>query len=111
LSALNARIGGVMRKKLVGLALGAALVLVAGPATAGDSGDAWITTKAKISLLTTDGVSASKINVDTVDGKVTLHGKVPTAAEKSKAESTVKAIEGVKDVKNLLQSRTPSSRR
>lgn len=67
------------------------------------SNDTWITTKAKISLLTTDGVSGTKISVDTVDGKVTLHGKVPTAAEKAKAESTVKSIEGVKEVNNLLQ--------
>ena len=48
-------------------------------------------------------MSGTKIDVDTVDGKVTLHGKVNTAAEKAKAESTVKAIEGVKEVKNLLQ--------
>src|SRR5262249_50723366 len=30
-------------------------------------------------------------------------GKVPTAAEKAKAESAVRGIDGVKEVKNLLQ--------
>ena len=91
-----------MHKKLLGLALCGALTLAAGTAGA-DTSDTWITTKAKINLLTTDGVSGTKINVDTVDGKVTLHGKVPTAAEKTKAETAVRGIEGVKEVKNLLQ--------
>lgn len=51
--------------------------LVAVPAVA-DSNDVWLTTKAKIALLTTDGVSATGVNVDTVNGAVTLHGKVRT---------------------------------
>jgi osmotically-inducible protein OsmY len=92
-----------MRNRTLGLALSAALVFSGVSAAAAASNDTWITTKAKISLLTADGVSGTKIDVDTVDGKVTLHGKVETAAEKAKAESTVKAIEGVKEVKNLLQ--------
>jgi osmotically-inducible protein OsmY len=92
-----------MQKMLLGLALCGALALVGAGTAAADTSDAWITTKAKISLLTTDGVSGTKINVDTVDGKVTLHGKVPTAAEKTKAETAVRGIDGVKEVKNLLQ--------
>jgi osmotically-inducible protein OsmY len=92
-----------MRNRILGLALSAALTLAFSAAVSAAGNDAWITTKAKISLLTADGVSGTKIDVDTVDGKVTLHGKIPTAAEKAKAESTVKSIEGVKEVKNLLQ--------
>jgi osmotically-inducible protein OsmY len=65
--------------------------------------DAWITTKVKMSLLTTEGVSGTAINVDTVNGTVTLHGKVASDAEKTKAETTAKAIEGVQGVRNLLQ--------
>lgn len=65
--------------------------------------DPWITTKAKMALLTTDGVSANDINVDTVNGKVTLHGTVGSDAEKTKAESVVKGIEGVAGVRNLVQ--------
>lgn len=82
-----------------GLALAA---LVAGPALA-DSNDVWLTTKAKIALLTTDGVSITGVNVDTVDGAVTLHGKVKTEAEKEKATLAVRSVDGVKSVRNLLQ--------
>jgi len=65
--------------------------------------DAWITSKAKIALLTTAGVSSTAVSVDTVDGSVTLHGKVESAEEKSKAEEEVRKISGVKEVRNLLQ--------
>ena len=34
---------------------------------------------------------------------VTLSGTVASAAQKAKAESTAKAVEGVKSVKNMLQ--------
>lgn len=65
--------------------------------------DAWITMKTKIALMTADNVSTSDLNVDTVAGAVTLHGKVETAAEKSNAETVAKGIDGVKSVQNLLQ--------
>ena len=77
------------------------LLLTQAPASAAQS-DAWITTKAKMSLFTTDDVSATAINVDTLDGVVTLHGKVATKAEKAKAEDAVKRLDGVKSVRNLL---------
>lgn len=65
--------------------------------------DAWLTTKAKIALLTADGVSVTAVHVETVDGKVTLHGKVKTQGEKTRAADVVSHVDGVKDVKNLLQ--------
>jgi hyperosmotically inducible periplasmic protein len=65
--------------------------------------DAWITTKAKFALLTTEGVSGTAVHVDTLGGQVTLHGKVPSAEEKANAEAAVKKIDGVKSVRNLLQ--------
>src|SRR6185369_12008874 len=46
---------------------------------------------------------ATDVNVDTVDGRVTLHGKVRTAEEKTKAEQVAKGIDGVTEVRNLLQ--------
>ena len=61
--------------------------------------DAWVTAKTKMALLTTEGVSGTGINVDTVDGTVTLHGKVPSTAEKAKAEAEAKKIDGVKEVR------------
>ena len=65
--------------------------------------DAWITTKVKVSLATTEGVDPSEVHVDTVRHEVTLHGTVNTAAEKQTAERTAKAIQGVTAVRNLLQ--------
>jgi hyperosmotically inducible protein len=90
-----------MKSLKIGLA--AALVFAGVVAAQADTKDAWLTTKAKIALLTADGVSATAVNVDTVDGQITIHGKVATAAEKAKAEQTVRQLDGVKDVKNLLQ--------
>jgi hyperosmotically inducible protein len=93
----------MFRKGLFGLALSAILALGAAPSARADTKDPWITTKAKIALLTSEGVSATAVNVDTIDGRVTIHGKVKTAEEKAKAETVVRQIEGVKEVKNLLQ--------
>jgi hyperosmotically inducible protein len=89
-----------MKRMLIGLFVAGALAAVSGSAYANDS---WITTKAKLALLTTDGIHVSAPNVDTVEGKVTLHGKVESAAEKTKAAETVQKIDGVKSVDNLLQ--------
>jgi hyperosmotically inducible protein len=96
------------KKRTASTFVAATFVLALGVANAATP-DSWITTKAKMSLYTTSGVSGTAINVDTVNGVVTLHGKVETAAEKSKAESTVKSIDGVKQVRNLLQV-VPSAR-
>jgi hyperosmotically inducible protein len=84
-----------------------ALVLalsVSAPARAeGWVSDAWITAKAKIALLTTQGLTATDVSVDTLDGHVSLYGKVPAAPDKATAEAAVKKIDGVRSVKNLLQ--------
>lgn len=81
-----------------------ALILVfAGVAGAADVPDAWVTMKTKVSLMTTEGLSAMDLNVDTVKGIVTLHGKVATEAERAKAETVARGIDGAKEVKNLLQ--------
>lgn len=72
--------------------------------------DPWITLKTKIALATETDVSAHQVNVDTVDGRVTLHGKVDSAAEKTRAEEIAKKIEGVTTVRNLLQAVPPEKR-
>ena len=89
---------------------GLALMLSAGAARAADTPDSWITMKTKVSLMTSDKVSTSDLNVDTVNGVVTLHGKVATEAEKAEAARIAKGIDGAKDVKNLLQV-VPESQR
>jgi len=82
----------------------AALILAAAwTAAAATPPDAWITTKAKLALITSDKVSARDVNVDTTNGQITLHGKVRSAAEKAEAEHLVKKLDGVKGVRNMLQ--------
>jgi hyperosmotically inducible periplasmic protein len=82
--------------------LGAAMLALAGLGiAAADAPDAWVSTKAKIVLLTSAKVSGA--NVDTENGTVTLHGKVETEAAKEKAGSDVGKLDGVKNVRNLLQ--------
>ena len=95
---------------LVAAALALGVCLSGAPAIAADTPDAWITMKTKIALMTADNVSAADLNVDTVKGVVTLHGKVATEAEKAKAEQVAVKIDGVKSVKNLLQI-VPGSKR
>jgi osmotically-inducible protein OsmY len=88
-----------MNAMLAGLVLGA---LALAPAMA-DSRDVWLATKAKVALLTAEGLSAKDVDVAAVEGVVTLHGKVRTGAEKTKAGQVVGAIEGVKSVTNLMR--------
>ncbi len=95
---------------VIASATGLILVLATGIANAANTPDAWVTMKTKVALITTDGVDTQDLNVDTVNGVVTLHGKVATEAEKLKAEKVALGIEGTKEVKNLLQV-VPQARR
>ena len=99
-----------MKKIAVTVALVAALVAISSVVAHADVKDSWITTKSTIVLLTMDGFSVNGANVDTINGKVTIHGKVATAADRTKAEQTVRGVDGVKSVKNLLQI-VPGSKR
>lgn len=88
----------------VGGAAALLAIVVSAPAMAASTPtDAWITVKVKLSLATTEGVRATEVNVDTVGRRVTLHGIVNTAAEQETAAKTAKAVEGVLEVRNLLQ--------
>jgi hyperosmotically inducible periplasmic protein len=92
-----------MKKIAVTVALVGAMFVASAVAARADVKDSWITTKAKIALLTMDGFSVNGVDVDTIDGKVTIHGKVATAGDRTRAEQTVRNVDGVKTVKNLLQ--------
>ena len=63
--------------------MSAILILALAPIAQARVKDAWITAKTKIDLMTTDGVRTSDLNVDTVNGVVTLHGHAPTAMQSS----------------------------
>ncbi|HEY8924066.1 MAG TPA: BON domain-containing protein [Polyangia bacterium] len=63
--------------------------------------DAWLTTKVK-SALTSEGLDALHVHVDTKDKIVTLSGNVDSAANKAKAVRVARDVTGVLDVKDHL---------
>lgn len=85
-------------------AAGLTALLCAAPTVAGmDTPDPWITLKSKTQLYRTLGSAASDINVDTHEGRVTMHGTVVNEGVKREAEDVVSKIHGTDRVKNLLQ--------
>jgi hyperosmotically inducible periplasmic protein len=65
--------------------------------------DAWIHTKIVAQLIGNTATPERKINVDVVEGAVTLRGTVDTAEAKTEAERVAKGTEGVKKVTNQLK--------
>jgi hyperosmotically inducible periplasmic protein len=96
------RIGN--RYAQAGIAGLAIFVFMASTAVWGmESSDAWVTTKAKVAILSSVGTTGTSVHVDTVDGLVTLHGTVASTKEKRAAEKATREVEGAKDVRNLLE--------
>lgn len=87
-------------------------VLIAGGVATAQAGasDAWVSTKVKMLLINSPVVGGMPIHVDTDEGRVTLHGKVHTSAERTEAGRIARAGTGVVSVRNLLQV-VPDSRR
>ena len=65
--------------------------------------DAWIHTKIVAKLIGDSKTPERKINVDVVNGDVTLRGTVDTAEAKTEAERIAKETDGVKKVVNQLK--------
>lgn len=65
--------------------------------------DAWVHAKLVAKLISDTQTPERKINVDVVDGAVTLRGQVDTAEGKTEAERLAKDTDGVKSVKNELK--------
>src|SRR2546427_6900838 len=65
--------------------------------------DAWIHTKVVAKLISDTQTPERKINVDVVEGEVTLRGQVDTAEAKTEAERLAKETDGVKKVMNQLK--------
>src|SRR5689334_4805616 len=65
--------------------------------------DAWIHTKLVAKLIGDTKTPERKINVDVVDGAVTLRGEVDTAEARTEAERIAKETDGVKKVTNQLK--------
>jgi osmotically-inducible protein OsmY len=65
--------------------------------------DAAITASVNAEFAKDPRLSASRIDVDTVDGRVALRGSAPDAAARDRATTLAKAVSGVKSVDNLLE--------
>lgn len=70
--------------------------------------DSAITAKAKLDLAKANDLKSGDISVETVQGRVTLSGNVPSEAESQRAASIVGSVEGVKGVDNRLTVKTPT---
>ena len=64
--------------------------------------DATITAQVNAGLAKDPDLSALKINMDTVNGKVTLNGPAPTTLARDRAETIAKSVTGVTSVNNQL---------
>ena len=65
--------------------------------------DAAITTGINAELARDTTLSALKIDVDTNNGKVAMHGTAPDAAARERATQLAKKVDGVVSVDNQLQ--------
>lgn len=89
---------------LLAVTLIAPLLLTAcGKAVSATIDDAQVTTRVKTALLNAPEVDAKRIEVDTVQGIVTLSGGVRSEAERDQAVAVARRIGGVKDVRSTLQ--------
>ncbi|MGJ7521978.1 BON domain-containing protein [Variovorax sp. LT1P1] len=73
-----------------------------GAAVAGTVDDVSITASVSSSLAKDPALSATRIDVDTKNGVVTLQGPAPSAVAKSRAGDIAKAVQGVSRVDNRL---------
>ena len=64
--------------------------------------NATITAQVDAGLAKDPDLSALKINVDTVNGKVTLNGPAPSTVARDRAETIAKSVTGVTSVNNQL---------
>ena len=68
--------------------------------------DGWLWVKTRFDLAAADDLRDSTINVDVDKGVVTLSGTVASAAQKTRAETVAKSVDGVTSVKNMLKVST-----
>jgi osmotically-inducible protein OsmY len=70
--------------------------------------DATITTRVKARFADDRGVSAMRINVETLNGVVQLAGFATTHAERTRAGRVARGVPGVQTVQNDIVVRVPS---
>ena len=64
--------------------------------------DAVLTATIKTRMTADGRISPTRVNVDTINGNVTLKGVVPTQEEKDAAEEVARKVEGVTSVSNQI---------
>ncbi|MGH9940676.1 MAG: BON domain-containing protein, partial [Blastocatellia bacterium] len=64
--------------------------------------DAMLTARIKTQMTADGRVSPTRVNVDTLNGDVTLKGEVPAQEEKDAAEQIARGVEGVRSVNNQI---------
>jgi osmotically-inducible protein OsmY len=74
-----------------------------GPAAREMLGDAAITARIKAKLMADPEIKSLHIDVDTVDGRVALNGKVSSADQRAEAEKLASHTDGVRSIVNLIQ--------
>ena len=78
--------------------------VIRGQSTAGEYvDDTVITTQIKAELLESKKVDGWDVNVDVLQGKVTLIGWASNSAERNKAAEIARGVKGVKSVDNRLK--------
>lgn len=70
--------------------------------------DATVTTRVKARMAEDPAVSALRISVETLNGTVQLSGFATSQAEKDRAGAMVRAVSGVRDVRNNVVVRSGS---
>ena len=65
--------------------------------------DSWVTAKTKIAIFGDDRIKGGQISVGTVNGAVSLRGKVDSDSAKAAAASLARAVTGAKSVRNDLR--------
>src|SRR5512133_907663 len=96
-----------MQRRLLALALTGSISLVTACASSGHAignsvDDASITAQVKTALLNDSQVNATKIDVSTSNGVVTMSGTVRSQPEQERAIQIARRVNGVKDVKANL---------
>jgi osmotically-inducible protein OsmY len=65
--------------------------------------DAMLTARIKARMTADGRISPSLVDVDTLDGDVTLRGETPTQEEKDAAEEVARKVVGVRNVSNQIR--------
>jgi osmotically-inducible protein OsmY len=112
------RTAGLLRRTalplLAALVAGGAVLSTGCAVTSGQSSvgqyvdDATVTTRVKARMAEDPAVSAMRIGVETLNGTVQLSGFATSQAEKDRAGAMVRAVSGVRDVRNNIVVRTGS---